>query len=94
MARTPNRPSAKPTRQAARDDELRSMLGEVEEPVSDENDFLEMGQAIEIERAPRLRDPKIMGLGAAERAFVSVVILLIVVIFGIALLIATGRIRL
>ena len=94
MARTPNRPPAKPTRQGTRDDELRGMLSETEDPASDETDFLEMGQEIEVARAPRVRDPKIFGLGAAERAFVSVVILLIVVIFGVALLIATGRIRL
>jgi hypothetical protein len=90
MARTPNRPVSK---QAARDDELRNMLGEVEEPAGDDGDFpVEMGQAID-DRPVRARDGKVFGLGAGERAFVSVVIFLIVVIFGIALLLATGRIQ-
>jgi hypothetical protein len=91
MARTPNRPASK---QAARDDELRSMLGEVEEPAADDGDFpVEMGQAID-EHPARPSDGKIFGLGAGERAFVSVVIFLIVIIFGVALLLATGRIQL
>jgi hypothetical protein len=92
MARTPNRPSPK---QAARDDDMRNMLSATEDPMSDDSDFpVEIGQAIESDRSTRPRSSKIFGLGAAERAFVSVVLFLIVVIFSVALLLATGRIQL
>ncbi|NJR12548.1 hypothetical protein HC776_01285 [bacterium] len=71
MARTSNRPAPK---QTARDDELRSILSEADEPAADEGDFpIEIGQAIDDERRPRARDGKIFGLSAGERAFVSVV---------------------
>jgi|GEM_PF-4667354 len=91
MARTTNRPSPK---QAARDDEMRSLLSTSEELVSDDSDFpVEMGQAIETERPMRLGRGKIFGLSAAERALVSVILFLIVVIFSVALLLATGRIQ-
>lgn len=91
MARTPNRPAParKPT---TRDEELRSLMNESEEPVADDSDFpIEIGQEIE-DRATRAQRGKIFGLGAGERAFISIAILLIVVIFGVALLAATGRI--
>jgi hypothetical protein len=91
MARTPNRtaPGRKP---GTRDEELRFMMNDAEEPVADDGDFpIEMGQEIE-DRAARAKRGKILGMGAGERAFVSVAIFLIVVIFGVALLVATGRI--
>ena len=92
MARTPNRPSP---RQAARDDDMRSMLSATDDPMSDDSDFpVEMGQAIESDRPTRAGSTKIFGLGAAGRAFVSVVLFLIVVMFSVALLLATGRIQL
>ena len=92
MARTPNRPSPK---QAPRDDELRSMLSTADEPVADDSDFpVEIGQAIETDRSARAGSGKIFGLSAAERALVSVILFLIVVIFSVALLLATGRIQL
>lgn len=93
MARTPNRPTParKPT---TRDEELRSMMSDSEDPIPDDGDFpIEIGQAID-DRPARARDGKIFGLGAGERAFVSVAFLLIVVIFGVALLLATGRLAL
>jgi hypothetical protein len=74
---------------------MRSMLGATEDPVSDDSDFpVEIGQAIESDRPSRAGNAKIFGLSAAERAFVSVVLFLIVVIFSVALLLATGRIQL
>lgn len=93
MARTPNRPAPK---SAARDDELRNMLGEADEPIAEEHDDIpiELGQEIETPAARRARTSnKILGLGPGERAFVSVVLFLIVLIFGVALLAATGRLH-
>jgi hypothetical protein len=90
MARTPNRPSSK---QAARDDEMRSLLSASDDPLPDDSDFpVEIGQAIDTDRP--VRDGKIFGLSAAERALVSVILFLIVVIFSVAILLATGRIQL
>lgn len=75
-------------------DDLRSGLDDsFEDDESEVNSPFNFDELIsEQEEASTAKDGKFLGMTAGERAFLSVMVFLVVLVFGIAILAVTGRI--
>lgn len=78
-------------------DDLRSLTNEKKgnnqqqmsfDDFDDDDDAFEIGREIE---SNNLGDGRVLGMTAGERAFLSVIVFLNVVVLGVGLLLATGR---